>query len=142
FRALHEIPYVVNVLGLEAVGAAHGELELVDGAQQDRVELHLGDLRGGLLLALQIDEHGQLILEDAAGATDRLLGVDRAVRLDVDDELVEVRALLDARGIDRIGHTAHRGEGRIELEAPDRASLLLERDARSRRAVTAAALDA
>ena len=44
FRALHEVADVVDVLGLEAVGAAHGELELVDRAQQDRIELHLGDL--------------------------------------------------------------------------------------------------
>jgi len=57
FRPLHEVTNVVNVLSLEAVRTAHGELQLVHGTQQDRIELHLGDLRGGLLLALQIDEH-------------------------------------------------------------------------------------
>src|SRR3954451_20365186 len=34
FRALHEVADVVDVLRLEAVGRTHGELELVDRAQQ------------------------------------------------------------------------------------------------------------
>src|SRR6185503_1892913 len=35
--ALDEIADVIDVLGLEAVGRAHGELEVVHRAQQDRV---------------------------------------------------------------------------------------------------------
>src|SRR5574343_1517888 len=42
--ALDEVADVVDVLGLEAVGRTDGELELVDRAQQDRIEV-------GLLLA-------------------------------------------------------------------------------------------
>src|SRR5688572_22134075 len=37
--ALDQVADVVDVLGLQAVGRAHRELELVDRAQQDRVEL-------------------------------------------------------------------------------------------------------
>jgi hypothetical protein len=77
--------------------AAHRELELVDRTQQDRIELHLGDLGDRLVLALQVTNTDSCRLEDAAGAADRLFRLDRAVGLDVDDQLVEVGALLDAR---------------------------------------------
>jgi len=84
----------------------------------------------------------QLVLEDAAGAADRLFRVDRAVGLDVDDQLVQIRALLDARRIHRVGHAPHGRERSIQLQAADRTRLLLERKTRRRRAVAAATLDA
>src|SRR5688572_32294007 len=97
FRALHEVADVVDVLGLQAVRTADRELQLVDRAQQDRVGQRARLARGRLALALEVHEHGQLLLQDAPGAADRLVRVDRAVGLDVDDQLVEVGALLDAR---------------------------------------------
>src|SRR5688572_9592014 len=139
FRALHEIADVVDVLRLEAVGRTHGELELVDGPQQQRVELHLGDLGAGLFLALQIHEHRELILEDRAGAADGFFRVDGAVGLDVDDQLVEVGALFHAGGVDHVGDTAHGRERGIQLQSADRAALLFERGAVQGRAVAAAA---
>jgi hypothetical protein len=65
---LNEIADVVDVLGLEAVCAADRELELVLRSQQQRFEVLLRRLVAILVLALQIDEHRQLILEDAARA--------------------------------------------------------------------------
>src|SRR5437016_848369 len=76
---LHHVADVVNVLGLEAVGAAHGELELVHRTQQYRIELHLRDLGRRLFLALQVDEHRQLVLQDAAGAAAHLPGLHGSV---------------------------------------------------------------
>src|SRR5579862_8648214 len=70
--ALNEITDVVDVLGLQAVRAAHGELELIDRPQQNGIELHLGDLGRGFLLALQIHEHRQLVLKNPAGAPNGL----------------------------------------------------------------------
>src|SRR5690242_5034916 len=43
-RALDEIADVVDVLGLETVGRAHRELQVVDGTQQDRIDLRHGAL--------------------------------------------------------------------------------------------------
>src|SRR5690606_39802202 len=68
-------------------------------------------------------------------------GVDRAVRLDIDDQLVEVRALLDARALDRVRDAANRAERRVELQAADRPSLLLERRVLRRGPVAPAALE-
>jgi hypothetical protein len=87
----------VDVLGLEAVRTAHRQLELVDRTQQDRIELHRADLGRRFFLALQVDEHRQLVLEDAPARRIASSGIDRAVGLDVDDQLVEVGALFDAR---------------------------------------------
>src|SRR5687767_9816453 len=75
--ALHEVADVVNVLSLQAVRAADGELELVHRTQQDRVELLLGSLRRAFVLTLQIDEYRQLILEDRARTADGFFRIDR-----------------------------------------------------------------
>ena len=68
---LHQVTDIVDVLGLQAVRAANRELQLIDRPQQDWIELHLGGLGNRLVLALQIDEHGELILEYAAGTACR-----------------------------------------------------------------------
>ena len=109
-------------------------LGYLDRAQQDRIELLLGSLRSAFVLALQIDEHRQLVLQNRAGAANRFFRVDRAVGLDVQDQLVQVRALLDTRALDRVGHAADRAERRIELQTADRAAGLFERGALDRRA--------
>src|SRR5690606_24420003 len=140
-RALHEVADVVDVLRLEAVRRAHRELELVDRAEQDRIDLGLGTAVARLFLALKIDEDVELILQNRPGAANRLLGVDRAVRLDVDDQLVEVRALLDAGALDRIRDAADRAERRIELQPADRPGLLLERRRLRRGPIASAAHD-
>src|SRR6185437_4561740 len=140
FRPLHQIADVMDVFGLEAVGAAHRELELIDRTQQDRIELHLGRLGGRLFFALQIDEDGELILQDASGATDGLFRLDRAIGLDVDDQLVQVRALLHTCRLDRVGHTTHRAEGGVQQQPADRAALFLEAHALHRRTIAAATL--
>src|SRR5205814_1827366 len=48
FGPLDQVADVVDVLGLQAVGRAHRQLELVDRAQQNRVELRAA-LRGRLV---------------------------------------------------------------------------------------------
>src|SRR5690606_27059839 len=79
--------------------------------------------------------------QDLARAPDRFLGVDGAVGLDVDDELVEVRALLDTRTLDRVGHAANRAERRVELQPADGPRLFLESRYLRGRMVAAAAHD-
>ena len=60
--------------------------------------------------------------------------------LDVDHQLVEVGALLDARGLDRVAHAAHRAEGRVQHDAADRARFLVD-DARGGRHVAPTVFD-
>src|SRR5438874_3467534 len=70
--ALDEIADVVDVLRLEAVGRAHGELEVVDRAQQDRVDRRRLGLLGGQRGALELREHRELIDQHARRVADRL----------------------------------------------------------------------
>ena len=76
-----------------------------------------------------------------AGATDGFFRVDGAVGLDVDDQLVEVGALFHAGRVHHVGHATHGREGRVQLQAADRAALLFERGAIRRRAVATAAFN-
>src|SRR3546814_14924160 len=62
----------------------------------------------------EVAEHAQLVGEDVGGGAHGLLGIDRAVGLDVDDQLVQVGALLDARGLDLVRHAAHGRERSIQ----------------------------
>src|SRR5437764_3193205 len=49
--ALHQVADVVNVLGFEAVGAAHGELELV---HRTRSEEHTSELQSPMYLVCRL----------------------------------------------------------------------------------------
>ena len=110
--------------GRSRIGSTCGRLRL------------LGRQRG----AFELREHGELVDEHARGVADRLLGLDRAVGLDVHDQLVEVGALLDPRRLHRVGDAAHRAEGGVEDDAAD-ALGLLGQVAHVARDVAAAGLD-
>src|SRR3954469_8450908 len=58
FRALDQVADVIDVLGLEAVGRAHRQLEVVDRAQQDRVDRGRLRLLGRHRRAFELREHG------------------------------------------------------------------------------------
>src|SRR5579862_4772786 len=62
-RALDEVADVVDVLGLEAVGRTHRELEVVHRLQEDRIDLRLGALDALFRRGLQRREHRQLVDE-------------------------------------------------------------------------------
>ena len=65
-------------------------------------------------------EHRQLLDEDAGRLAHRLFRRDHAVRLDVDQQLVEVGALLDPRALDGVADATHGRERRVEDHAADR----------------------
>ena len=92
--------------------------------------------------AREIAEHRQLVGEDVRSATHRFFRIDRAVRLDVEDELVQVGALLDARAVHLERHAAHGAERRIEVQATDRARFLVRTATLRGRLVADAARDA
>jgi hypothetical protein len=57
FGLLHEVADVVDALGLEAVRGTDGQLEVVDRAQQHRVDAALVGLRITAVAAREIAEH-------------------------------------------------------------------------------------
>src|SRR5689334_3841498 len=120
FGLLHEIADVVDALGLEAVGRAHGELEIVDRTQQNGIHATLLGLGAFAFATREIAEHGELILQDFGGLAHRFFCVDRAVGFDIKHELVKIGALFETRAVDVVGDATHRTERGIELQAADR----------------------
>src|ERR1700727_647694 len=78
------------VLELQAVSRTHGELQIVDRTQQQRIETTLLRLVGSALATREVTEHRQLVVDDFSGLADRVFSTDRAVRLDIQNQLVEV----------------------------------------------------
>src|SRR5260370_38077312 len=109
----------MNVLGLKAVCAAQREFQFIDRTQKDGIELRFGGFGGRLILALQVDEYRQLVLEDSAGAANRLFRIDGAVGFDIENELVEIGALPDACAFDVIRDFAYRTERGVHLPTAD-----------------------
>src|ERR1700754_1713278 len=122
---------------LEAVVRADAEFELLD---QDLVEAVVagpavtrrgaadrvgGDrrhrlTRGQLLDPVGVGEDRQALDQDLGGLAQRRRGLDRAVGLEVEGQLVEVRALADAGGGDLVGGAADGREDRVDRDHADR----------------------
>src|SRR5690606_24112552 len=78
-----------------------------------------------LLIALQVNEGGQLVLQDGGSATNRFFRIQSTVGFQVDDQFVQVSALFNPRALDYVGHAANRGVGSIELQTTDGTALVL-----------------
>src|SRR6185312_3044706 len=61
---LHQVADVIDALRLQAVCRAHGELQVVDRAQQQRIESALLGLGGIRLAPGEVTKHGQLVVDD------------------------------------------------------------------------------
>src|SRR3954447_21640690 len=129
----------LDARALEAVVRPHAELELLD---EDVVHRAAGlgdraaagaaaDLGGTRSVALQrrgaadrgdlrVGEDLQVGDEDLGRLAQGVLRLDRAVGLDVERELVVVRALADAGGLDVVGDAPHRREDRVDGDDADR----------------------
>src|SRR3954451_7380727 len=142
---------------LEAVVGPHPELELLDQdvvhrpplapAHGERPARRAGAVlerrdtrRAGaqLLDPVLVGEDRQRGDQDLGGLAQRGLRVQRAVGLDVERQLVEVRPLADARLLHLVGDAAHRREDRVDRDDADR---LVGRLVLLGRAVAAAAAD-
>ena len=67
----------------------------------------------------EIGKELEQVPKRSTGRRHRLVWRDRAVGLDVEDQLVEVRHLADLGAADLIGHLAHRGEDGVDRDDPD-----------------------
>src|SRR3954452_8659403 len=138
-RLRHEVADRLDAGTLEAVVAAHAEFELLDedvvhraaaalpAAGLERamraagavIELEARTL-AKVLDAILVGEDREARDEDLSRLAKRGLRVDRAVGLDVQRELVEVRALADAGLLDAVGDAAHRAEDAVDRDHADR----------------------
>src|SRR5690606_1909713 len=120
--ASDELTHGVDALALEAVVGADRELQLLDGESEVGGERGVGR-RGADLDALGLDvelaREPEELDEGATGGGESVARRDGRLRLDVDDELVEVRALLDSGGLDLVGDLEDRRVDRVDRDAAD-----------------------
>src|SRR3954454_21906636 len=137
-RLRHEVADRLDPGALEAVVAADAELELLDEDVVHRAAAALAATRGEgvraagavveleartlaqVLDAVLVREDREARDQDLGRLTQRGLRVDRAVGLDVQRQLVEVRALADAGLLDAVGDAAHGREDRVDRNHADR----------------------
>src|ERR1700724_3493551 len=122
FRLLHEVADIDDVVVLQAVRRTHRQFQLVDLLEEGRVESKIGDdlLRHFLARLFEIDEHVELILQDARGIGHRVIRRDHAVGLDRHGQFVVVEDLALAGVFDFVGHFADRGEQAVDRDQADR----------------------
>ena len=127
-RALDELADRVDLGPLQAVARPLGEVEVLDrlvevgraaGRGADVAELETLGVLGEL--GDEADEGAQRL----ARRGERRTRGDRAVGLDVEDQPVEVRRLLDPGRLDREGDAPHRREDGVDRDDADRRGVLV-----------------
>src|SRR5580658_4216926 len=106
---------------LEAVVAAHRELELLNGT----VQVLVADCRTIVIgkatrlhLLLEVDEDVHVVFQQLCRETESVSGKNGAVRPDLERELVVVGDLTETRGLDEVVHLA---DGRVNAVDRDEA---------------------
>src|SRR5450631_4241276 len=139
--ASEKLTHGVDALTLETVVGPDGQVEILDRQSKISRECGVGG-RGAHVdtFGLDVELAGQAEELDQGLACGRhgITGSHRVLGLDVDDELVEVGALLDAGGLDLVGHGQHGRVDRVNRNSTDlgvTGLVLLSRD------VAATALD-
>src|SRR5215213_6455108 len=138
-----EVADGLDARALEAVVRTHAQLQLLDqdvvhrvrgttagptgvaadaahSADEARLERTEAARVAQLDDAVGVGEDRQLADENLSRLAQRGVRVDRAIGLDVERQLVEVRLLADARLLDGVRHTAHRREDRVDRDDADR----------------------
>src|SRR6478609_7965019 len=140
-RARDELTHGVDALALEAVVGTDGQLQVLDRECQVGSQLLVDRRRAdvdALGLDVQLTGQTEQLDQGLAGRGDRVAGTDRRLGLDVDDELVEVGALLDTSRLDLVRHLEDRAVDRVDRHPADLVVRTLVLDGRH---VAAATLD-
>src|SRR3546814_3611061 len=93
-----------DVFGFQAVGRTNGQLEIVDGTQQDRIDLR-GTARWravvGIAGAFQGGKYRNLVHQDAGRLAHSFFWRDNTIGLDVEHQFVQVGALFNTSAFNR-----------------------------------------
>ena len=109
---------------LQAVVGADADLQLLDLAIvavgcRSQLGRQSAIATGQLLDPVGLGEDREALDQDLGRLAKRSRGLNRAVGLDLERELVKVGPLTDARGVDLIGSAPNRREDRIDRGNPD-----------------------
>ena len=140
-RAGDQLADRVHTLALEAVVRPHRQVQVVDRQRERGDVVGLGRRRPDLdALGLDVEFPCQTEQFDQglAGRRQRVPRADRVLGLDVEDQLVEVGALLDTGGLHLVGDLEHRRVDGIDRDTADFGTRRLVLHGRD---VAAAALD-
>src|SRR5690606_29757837 len=117
-----QIADVVDIFGFQAVRRAYSQFQIIDGTQQDWIDLRYAANRclKGVAGAFQGREDGNLVHQDAGGLTHGFFRRDHTIGLDIEDQLVQVGALFHTGAFNRVADAANRAERGIHLDTADR----------------------
>ena len=131
----------MDALTLEAVVGTDGEVELLDrGAEALGVLLvdWSGTDLNALSFSVELASQPEQLNEGLASGGNGVAREDGRLGFDVNNELVEVRALLDSGGLNLVGDLENRGVDRVDGDASDLGIRIVVEGARD---VAAATLD-
>src|SRR4051794_19917490 len=121
-RARDQLTRGVDALALEAVVGANRQVQVLDREGEVLRQL-LVDGRGTDVDALGLDvelaRQAEQLHQRLTCRGDGITRGDRRLGLDVDDQLVEVGALLDSGGLDLVGHLEHGAVDRVDGQPAD-----------------------
>src|SRR4051812_1648699 len=121
-RARDQLTHGVDALTLEAVVGANRQVQVLDREGEVLRQLLVDRRRAdvdALGLDVQLAGQAEQLDQRLARRGDGVTRADRRLGLDVDDQLVEVGALLDSGGLDLVGHLEHRAVDRVDREPAD-----------------------
>src|SRR5688572_18209675 len=121
-RARDQLTHGVDALALEAVVGPDRQVQVLDRKGEVLRQLLVDGRRAdvdALGLDVELASQAEQIDQGLPGRGDGVARRDRRLGLDVDDQLVEVRALLHTGGLDLVGHLEHGAVDRVDRKPAD-----------------------
>ena len=105
FCAAYQITNIINVFRLETVGTAYSQFQIIDRAQQYRINLYLFLIFSFNFGRFQIDENRNLLMQNSRRLANGLFRIDRTIGFNIDNQFIQISMLLDPCSLNTICNT-------------------------------------